>query len=52
MDCMTMQPEVICHKGPTSSTIAELLVENVLSRHGILAELLSDQGKLFVKAHG
>ena len=31
-----------------SSTIAELLVEKVISRHGVPTELLSDRGKAFL----
>ena len=32
----------------SSSTIARLLVEEVLSRHGVPSEVLSDRGKAFL----
>ena len=32
----------------TSLSIAELLVEKVISHHGVLAELLSDSGQAFL----
>jgi len=35
-------PEVFATSDQTSLTIAELLVKNIVSRHGVPAELLSD----------
>ena len=48
MDYLTKWPEVFATLGQTSSTIAELLVEHVITRHGVPSELLSDQGTAFL----
>ena len=38
----------IPHKGQTAPTIAKLLVEKIISRHGVPSELLSDRGPSFL----
>ena len=48
MDYLTKWPEVFAPWDQTSLTIAELLVEKVISRHGVPAELLSDRGQAFL----
>ena len=48
MDYLTKWPEVFATPDQTSLTIAELLVNNVISRHGVPAELLSDRGTAFL----
>jgi len=47
MDYLTKWPEVFATSDQTSLTIAELLVKNVISCHGVPAELLSDCGTVF-----
>ena len=47
-DYLTKWPEVFATSDQTSITIAQLLVEHVISRHGVPAELLSDQGTAFL----
>ena len=48
MDYLTKWPEVYATQDQTSLTIAELLVKNVISRHGVPVELLSDRGTAFL----
>ena len=48
MDYLTKWPEVFATSDQTSMTIAELLVKNIVSQHGVPAELLSDQGTAFL----
>ena len=48
MDYLTKWPEVFTTPDQTSLTIAELLVKNVISCHGVPAELLSDHGTAFL----
>ena len=48
MDYLTKWPEVYATKDQTSLTIAELLVKNVISRHGVPVEVLSDRGIAFL----
>ena len=48
MDYLTKWPEVFATQDQTSLTIAGLLVEKVISRHGVPAELLSDCGQAFL----
>ena len=43
MDYLTKWPEVFPTKDQTSPTIAKLLVEKIISRHGVPSELLSDR---------
>ena len=48
IDYLTKWPEVFVTSDLTSLTIAELLVEYVISRHGVPSELLSDRGTAFL----
>ena len=48
MDYLTKWPEVFAAKDQTALTIAQLLVEQIISRHGVPAELLSDRGAAFL----
>ena len=44
MDYLTKWPEAYATSDQSSETIARLLVENVICRHGVPKELLSDRG--------
>ena len=48
VDYLTKWPEVFAVPGQTSLWIAQLLVDHIISRHGVPAELLSDRGKAFL----
>ena len=48
VDYLTKWPEVFAVKDQTAHTVAQLLVEHVISRHGVPAELLSDRGANFL----
>lgn len=48
MDYLTKWPVVFAVPDQTSLTIAHLLVDRVITRHGVPAELLSDRGKAFL----
>ena len=48
VDYLTKWPEVYATKDQSSLTIAKLLVEHIVSRHGVPGELLSDRGKAFL----
>ena len=48
MDYLTKWPEVFPVPDQSALTIAKLLIEKVISRHGVPAELLSDQGAAFL----
>ena len=48
MDYLTKWPEVFATSDQTAATIAELLVEQIITRHGIPSEILSDRGRAFV----
>ncbi len=48
MDYLTKWPEVFAVPDQTSLTIAQLLVDHVICRHGVPAELLSDRGGCFL----
>ena len=48
VDYLTKWPEVFATSDQTAITIARLFVENVISRHGVPAELLSDRGTAFL----
>ena len=48
MDYLTKWPEVFATRDQTALTIAKLLVEHIVSRHGVPAELLSDRGAAFL----
>ena len=47
-DYLTKWPEVFAVPNQTSATIARLLVEEVISRHRVPSEVLSDQHKSFL----
>ena len=47
VDYLTKWPEVSV-PDQTSATIAQLLIEQIVSRHGVPAEVLSDRGKSFL----
>ena len=47
---LTKWPEVFTVLDQTAVTIAHLLVEGVICRHGVPAELLSDRGSAFLSA--
>ena len=44
MDYLTKWPEVFAAADQKAETIARLLVEHVVSRHGVPEQLLSDRG--------
>ena len=48
VDYLTKWPEVYATKDQSSLTIAKLLVEHIVSGHGVPRELLSDKGKAFL----
>ena len=48
IDYLTKWPEVFAVVDQSAATIARLLVEQVVSRHGVPAEILSDRGKSFL----
>ena len=48
VDYLTKWPEVFAVPNQMSATIAQLLVEEVVSRHGVLSEVLSDHGQAFL----
>ena len=48
VDYLTKWPEVFPTTDQTSATIARLLVEKVIARHGVPRELLSDRGSAFL----
>ena len=48
MDYLTKWPEVFAVPDQTAATIARLLVEEIMSRHGVPAEILSDRGRAFL----
>ena len=48
MDYLTKWPEVFPAADQSAPTIAKLLVERVISRHGVPRELLSDRGASFL----
>ena len=48
MDYLTKWPEVFLAMDQTALTIAKLLVEEVISQHGVPRELLSDRGASFL----
>ena len=47
MDYLTKWPEVFPTKDQTAPTVTKLLVE-IISRHGVPSELLSDRGSSFL----
>ena len=48
MDYLAMWPEVYATTDQTANTIARLFVEQIVCRHGIPNELLSDRGQNFL----
>ena len=50
MDYFTKWPEVFATSDQTAETIARLLVEHVISRHGVPELLLSDRGANFLSS--
>ena len=48
IDYLTKWPEVFATPDQSALTIAKLLVENVVCRHGVPAQLLSDRGAAFL----
>ena len=48
MDYLTKWPEVFAVPDQMALTIARLLVEQVISRHGVPSQLLSDRGLAFL----
>ena len=48
MDYLTKWPEAYATADQTASTIARLFVEQIVCRHGIPSELLSDRGQNFL----
>ena len=48
MDYLTKWPEVFAVSDQTAATIAKLLVEEIVSRHGVPLEVLSDRGRAFL----
>ena len=41
-------PEVFATPDQSAATIAKLLIEQVVSRHGVPSEILSDRGRAFL----
>ena len=48
MDYLTKWPEVFAAPNQTAETIAQLLIEKIVCRHGVPAKLLSDRGANFL----
>ena len=48
MDYLTKWPEVFPAPDQFSATVARILVEEVVSRHGVPSEVLSDRGQAFL----
>ena len=48
MDYLTKWPEVYATSDQTAATIANLLVREIVARHGVPSELLSDRGQAFL----
>lgn len=48
MDYLTKWPEVFAVPDQSAATIAKLLIEEIVSRHGVPAEVLSDRGAAFL----
>ena len=48
VDYLTKWPEVFPTPDQSALTIAKLLVEHIISRHGVPRELLSDRGGAFL----
>ena len=50
VDYLTKWPEVFPVADQSAATIATLLVEEIVSRHGVPAEVLSDRGRSFLSS--
>ena len=50
IDYLTKWPEVFAMRNQTAATIARLLIEEIVSRHGVPSETLSDRGKAFLSS--
>lgn len=50
VDYLTKWPEVYAVPDQTAATIANLLVSEIVSRHGVPAEILSDRGRAFLSS--
>ena len=48
MDYLTKWPKVFAVPDQSAATIARLLVEEIVSRHGVPSEVLSDRGRAFL----
>ena len=48
VDYLTKWPEVFATYNQSAYTIAKLLVEKIISQHGVPAQLLSDHGRAFL----
>ena len=48
VDYLTKWPEVFPVADQSATTIADLLVKEIVSRHGVPSEVLSDRGKAFL----
>ena len=48
VDYLTKWPEVFATPDQSARTIAKRLVEHIISRHGVLREILSDRGAAFL----
>ena len=48
VDYLTKWPEVFAMPDQSAATIAKLLVEEIVSRHGVPTEVLSDRGRSFL----
>ena len=48
VDYLTKWPEVFAVPDQSAATIARLLVEEIVSRHGVPSEILSDRGRAFL----
>ena len=48
VDNLTKWPEVFSTSDQSALTIAQLLVEQIVSRHGVSSELLLDRGPAFL----
>ena len=48
VDYLTKWPEVYAVPDQSSATVARILVEEIISRHGVPSEILSDRGRAFL----
>lgn len=50
VDYLTKWPEVFAVPHQSAATIAKLLVEEIVSRHGVPSQVLSDRGRAFLSS--